>query len=446
MGILFGLFVAAAVMLTAVSSSAAARPAPNARSQTAVWTNTSGVQQHARAAASKEMRALKQQAARPLRASNGGYGSGTYQLCSGTKVSDTPQNQDCLITASTGTCIQRSSAPVVVQRCTFTQTAATTDKRATALQIHNPEGSTGTQDGTQVITVSQSNTSRKNLLIATQIADQDQNASSVVGQKQEAHQSIDGTQTATGTGSNASGAIQDQHLEQLNANASPISQLQNTEDRPTGPNECNPARLAGFPTNECYTIVQNADTGANFSTLGQGYNLFQNAGNALAGTQAQGSLIDPFNGGLDDGFQQNNSGAAPAGTPIQLDAQVERLTQRRVSGGAILWSQHGPTRQGPSFQNGGSNTARSTELQDSALSSTPADAFGDQTDVLAIRCRSSSGICKATQRAQTNDDMKQQTFQSNPGQTLVMTIGCGSAITDMEGPGCVAAASSVFSD
>jgi hypothetical protein len=400
---------------------------------------------------------------------NGDNGSGFVHRCDGgTKLSNTPTNQNCLITASTGTCIQRSDADVVVQTCTFTQSSSTSNLRATALQIHNPEGGPdGTQDGTQVIDVTQANTSpsRSNFLSATQIADQclgagdnfedddgdwndedddgdrdddgecedgdeedgdDEEESednnglpplNVITQDQEAHQSIDGTQSNTGAGKNESNASQTQNLHERAANALEINQFQNTDDRDDA---CNAALVSGF-TNACYTIDQDANTGANISRLSQVYKLFQSARDTLTGEQRQGSF-NPFEGGLNHGFDQDNTGIAPAGTPIQLSPQVERLTQRRDNTGTMAWHQHGPLRKDVGNQFG-SQTARANISQDSVLSSTGGDlSAGEQTDVLQIEC-SSSGNCTGFQHAKTNDD--EETNGPLTAAIISMTIVCG---------------------
>lgn len=408
-------------------------------------------------------------AAVPDTASADGSSGGSQNVClPGVKsTTTTPAGviQTCTITAAFGTCIQYSSAPTVEQRCTFTQTSMSAEKRAIAIQVHNPEGFDGTQDGTQIVEVTQSGTSRKNVLDALQIADQclgtadryegrsgdrndkdrdgdrdddgrcedededdnddeeraeDMSALSLpspVTQSQEAHQSIDATQTATGNGKNESKALQYQHLHQRASNAPEIVQSQNVQDRE---NACNDALDFFTVSNACYTIDQNADSGANISRLWQIYNLFQSARKTDLGEQAQGSG-NPFNGGLSHGFDQLNTDTTPNSPPIQTSSQNERMTQRRDDTGAMTWYQHGPLRKEAGNQVGGDG-ATATMKQDSVLSSKPEDdGLGHQTDLLEIQCNS-SGNCSGFQHARTNDD---EATNSASGSSIFINIVCG---------------------
>jgi GH25 family lysozyme M1 (1,4-beta-N-acetylmuramidase) len=381
---------------------------------------------------------------------DGGHGGHDVNYCNPGMKSTTTVNgvvvQTCTITAASGTCHQRSSAPLVSQRCTFTQTGDQKEKRALATQIHDPEGLQGEQDAEQVIKVEQSGSSRRNLLDATQIADQclgagdrhedddddwgdddrdgdrdddgrcededeedgdDEEESedrfalsllsplssvSSVTQDQDAHQTIDGNQTATGSGKNEAKSFQSQQLHQRAVGGTVINQLQNIEDEE---DECNEALVFGF-TNACFTVVQTSGSGPNLSKLSQDYNLFQSARNATSGRQEQGSA-DFSAGGLNHGFDQN---AVSGGKPLQVSDQEERLTQRRHNA-PLIWHQHGPVRKdfGEQF---GNDDALAFMDQDSVLSSI-GPGVGEQTDVLTIEC-SSSGLCSGLQRAETNDD------------------------------------------
>ena len=409
-------------------------------------------------------------AAVPASASAEGSNGGNQNICLGGNKSTTMDGtvvvQTCTIASSFGTCIQHSNAQMVRQRCEFTQTSTmASEKRAIAIQIHNPESFDDDQDGTQVIEVSQSGSSRKNVLDALQIADQCQGTGdryegpngdrydgdrdgdrdddgrcededeqdndgeeraedisalslpSPITQRQEAHQSIDGIQTATGNGKNESKALQYQHLHQRASNAPAIFQSQNVEDRP---NECNDVLDFFNVSNACYTIDQNADSGANVSRLWQIYNLFQSARNTDDGEQAQGSG-NPFNGGLSHGFDQLNTDTTPNSPPIQTSSQNERMNQRRDDTGAMTWYQHGPLRKEAGNQAGGDG-ATATMRQDSVLSSKPEDdGLGHQTDILEIQCNS-SGNCSGFQHARTNDD---EATNSASGSSIFINIICG---------------------
>ena len=399
--------------------------------------------------------------------------SGNQNVCLGGNKSTTMDGtvvvQTCTIQASFGTCIQHSNAQMVRQRCEFTQTSTmASEKRAIAIQIHNPEGFDGSQDGTQVIEVTQSGSSSRNVLDALQVADQCQGAAdryegpngdrydrdrdgdrdddgrcededeqdnddeeraedmsalslpSPITQSQEAHQSIDGIQTATGNGKNESKALQYQHLHQRASNAPAIFQSQNVEDRG---NEC--SFLVFVDSNACYTIDQNAENGANVSRLFQIYNLFQSARNTDGGQQAQGSF-EPFFGGLSHGFDQSNLGATvPAGTPIQTSSQNERMTQRRDDTGSMTWHQHGPLRKDVGVQTGG-NGGTANIKQDSVLSS-KGGGTGNQTDLLDIECASFSGNCTGFQHARLTNDQRTVDKTNGPvtSPAISMTINCG---------------------
>jgi hypothetical protein len=411
-------------------------------------------------------------AAVPDSASATGSGGGSQNICLGGTKSTTMEGgfvvQTCEITAAFGTCIQHSSAPLVRQRCQFTQTSPGTEKRAIAVQIHNPEGFQGTQDGTQVIEVIQSGTTKKNTIDALQLADQclgaadryegssgdrhdqdrdgdrdddgrceDEDESdndneertedlaglslpSTVEQKQEAHQSVDGYQTAQGNGRNDSKVLQSQHLHERAAKATGIVQKQNVEDRS---NECNQS-LVFEPSNACYTIAQTTENGSSVSRLFQVYNLFESARKTASGQQFQGSF-EPFFGGLSHGFEQVNTGTAPAGTPIQSSSQNERMTQRRDDTGLTAFHQHGPLRKDVGNQfgaNGGTANIR----QDSVLSST-GGGTGNQTDLLDIECASFGGNCTGFQHARLIDDQRTVDKTNGPvtSPAISMTINCG---------------------
>jgi hypothetical protein len=465
--VLIGLCVAA-VGTNALASSAAAGPAP-VRSQTTVWTNLGGLQQHAPAVGPNETRALKRQVARAFHTTSGD--SGASQQCSGQKLSDTPENQNCLITEPTGTCIQRSNAPVVVQRCTFTQTSpAVMGKtlRATAMQIHNPEGGpSGMQDAIQVIEVSQTNLSpgKWDYLNATQIANQclgsgdrfededgdandedndgdrdddgrcedgdeedgdneeaaeDQNGPFIpdaIMQSQRATQTIDAFQKTVGTGQDVAEARQIQNLHERAANTEVIEQDQNLTRRA---NECGQVAVGladPLDANACFSIKQESDK-AKSANLRQDYNLFQSARNCCdpgAGFQEQGDHGENV-GGLEHSFDQMQG----TGTPTQESNQFERLIQRRVNTPILSWHQFAGPRKDLGLQDDANGRAKMT--QDVKMFST-GPGFGSQGAVLEIECSSlgAGGNCTGTQRAETNGESY---FDMDSGPTISMFAKC----------------------
>jgi hypothetical protein len=403
---------------------------------------------------------------------NGDNGGGVSHQCSGTKLSDTPTNQNCLIEQPTGTCIQRSDAPEVVQRCTFTQTSPVgmmgRDLRATAIQIHNPEGGpNGTQDAFQVIEASQTNLApgRSDFLNATQIADQclglgdnfededgdwndedhdgdrdddgrcedgdeedgddeengeDENGPffpDTIMQSQRATQTIDAFQKTLGSGRDEANALQVQNLHERAANADVIEQDQNLMRRA---NEC--GQLATgladpLDANACFTIRQESDR-AKIARLLQVYNLFQSARNCCdlgPGVQDQGDTSEVF-GGLEHSFDQTGG----TGTPTQVSNQVELLNQRRVDTPLMSWHQFAGPRKDVGLQN--DPNGRATMNQDVRMFST-GPGFGDQAALLEIECDSlgAGGNCRGTQRAQTNGE---DYFDFESGSSIFMLARC----------------------
>jgi hypothetical protein len=412
---------------------------------------------------------------------NGDNGGNFHQCSGGVKTPDDPNTpefeQTCTITAATGTCVQRSDAPEVMQRCTFTQSsgpnAVARNLRATAIQIHNPEvGPNGTQDAFQVIEVSQTNLApgKSDYLDAKQIADQclglgdnfedadgdrkdedrdgdrdddgrcedgeeedndaeeaaeDENGPlfpDTIMQSQRATQTIDVFQKAVGIGKTVTYAFQDQHLHQRAANADAIIQEQNLVQRD---NECGEVQMGStvgiddpLDSNACFSIQQVSDQ-AKSAKLLQVYNLFQSARNAGDGRQDQGDLGETL-GGLEHNFDQEGG----TGIATQLSNQVERLKQRRVNIFPCCMPYHqfaGP-KKSIGLQDDPNSTARMN--QDVVVSSTGTGFdFGTQGVLLEINCTSTLGNCTGTQRARTNDpEASYDDMQS--GTSITMLARC----------------------
>lgn len=385
--------------------------------------------------------------------------------------------QTCVIDEPTGTCYQRSDDPMVIQRCKFTQSSSMSNLRMTATQIHDPEGGpSGEQDATQVIEGFQDNngTTRgrnSNYLSATQIADQclghgdpyedhdgdwddgdddgdfdddgrceggdeedgddeedgeDDNRlrlllltslslpTTPITQDQEAHQTIDALQTTEGSGKNEAYGTQSQRLHERAANATLITQHQNTDE--ARPNECGEFSLLADPAfgNACFSIKQESSTGQKVVELDQEYKLFQSARNATDSEQQQGSFFEG-QGGLVHNFDQQSG----TGKATQDSDQIERLTQRRRNVDEFEYHQNAAPRKDVGLQSGVGS--RANMLQDVSVFSNGGDfGFGDQDVFMLIRCDSPTGNCRGQQHAQTNNDSHSQT-QSGPSFTMFFT-------------------------
>jgi hypothetical protein len=408
---------------------------------------------------------------------DGDNGGGTFQICSGSTAgsgtSGGVTTQICTITPAHGTnetCYQRSDEPIVVQRCTFTQTSGMSNLRLTATQIHDPEGGpSGTQDATQVIEGTQNNTGtisgrNSNYLNATQIAaqclghgdpfedddgdwsdedddgdfdddgrcedgdeedgddeedDEDDNRLRLflptslpasIDQEQEAHQTIDALQDAV-NGRDEAYAYQTQDLHERAANATLINQEQN---HVPGDNECGEFSGLADPlqANACFAIKQDSN-GAKIAKLQQTYELFQSARNTTGGFQDQGDDAENL-GGLEHSFDQTGG----TGTPTQVSNQNELLTQRRSNTPGMNWHQFAGPRKDVGLQDDPNGRANMT--QDVKMSST-GPGFGTQGAFLEIQCSSILGNCTGTQRAETNGESY---FDMDSGPFIFMVARC----------------------
>jgi hypothetical protein len=343
-----------------------------------------------------------------------------------------------------------------------------TTLRATATQIHNPEGGpNGIQDAFQVIEASQTNLSpgKWDYLTAKQIADQclgagdrfededgdyndedddgdrdddgacedgdeedgddeeddeDENGPffpETVMQSQRATQTIDAYQKTVGSGQDVANAYQDQHLHERAANAEVIEQDQNFLPRP---NECGQVAAGLADTldgNACFSIRQESDR-AKIAKLLQVYDLFQSARNCCdysPGFQEQGDDGEVF-GGLQHSFDQTPG----SGTPSQVSNQVEELTQRRTDTPLMSWHQFAGPRKDVGLQDDPNGRAKMT--QDVEMSST-GPGFGTQGAFLEIECSSlgAGGNCTGTQRAETNGESY---FDMDSGPSIIMVARC----------------------
>jgi hypothetical protein len=425
---------------TIVVSSAGAAPRAGANAGTRVSTHT--LVEHWAALQGSRGRAVNQ-ARKFLRSA---AATANQMSCIGGTVTADPSPapptiQTCTITAPGGSCLERSTDPVVVQTCTFDQSANTDrNKQAIVIQIADQAtaGPNGEQDAIQKVQLDQANAGFSNSAAIGQFVGQrlghhytddeendDDDATDdrrsitpgTVTQQQDAQQSVNVSQnTANGAGqagSNTADVFQSQRQRERAKNTATINQFQNTEFRQ---NDClvlNSALDDQF-ANACYTVVQTSTNGKNTSRLGQDYLEFQRARNATAGQQRQGMDDHPSNGGLDHRFFQSST------TPeTQLSGQLERQIQHRTNTPGFLFSQHGPTRKGTGAQVA-SGDSKATIKQASVQFST-GPGSGAQTNILAAQC-TSTGNCAATQSVNQNGAV---TTNQASGNSIFPVTSCG---------------------
>jgi len=423
-----------------VVSSAGAAPRPASTAGTRVSTHT--LVEHWAALQGSRGRAVTQ-ARKFLRSA--GATANQMSCIGGTVTADPspapPTIQTCTITAPGGSCLQRSTDPVVVQTCIFDQSANTArNKQAIVIQIADQAtaGPNGEQDAIQKVQLDQGNAGFSNAAAIGQFVGQrlghhytddeendDDDATDdrrsitpgTVTQQQDAQQSVNVSQnTANGAGqagNNTADVFQSQRQRERAKNTATINQFQNTEFRQ---NDClvlNSALDDQF-ANSCYTVVQTSTNGKNTSRLGQDYLEFQRARNATAGQQRQGMDDHPSNGGLDHRFFQSST------TPeTQLSGQLERQIQHRTNTPGFLFSQHGPTRKGAGAQVA-SGDSKATIKQTSVQFST-GPGSGAQTNILAAQC-TSTGNCAATQSVNQNGAV---TNNQASGNSIFPVTACG---------------------
>jgi hypothetical protein len=415
-GVLFGLLVAAAVTLTAVSSSSAARPAPSVRSHPTVWVNGSGVQGRLPATASPRVRAMVRNAGRMLQA------SGDSNICiGGTPDNSVSGTQRCNFNGSAGVCIQKSSNPSVIQICKFSQGPSDPAKTnlAIALQvIIQKTDSIDGQRGQQLIKVRQQNTSKSNLSFVVQIVkqslgnganDSDNEVNNqaaaeakgellgtlpdfgpVISQVQNSEPLTEGDETAAlasprppvsqtqnsqqtvricqggpntcldpagMSGNNLSSVYQSLRQRERASNASAIDQHQNPDPGtcpvPDTPDPLDPA-VPPNPRNMCASVAQNTTGGKNVSGLAELYRQFQSGSNTASLSQEQDPSFADVHG-LDHDIQQLSVVTDPNSPKRNtiFTFQLARQVQRAKHATSVDQFQDPRTAKGPgSFQTG----------------------------------------------------------------------------------------------
>jgi hypothetical protein len=365
----------------------------------------------------------------------------------------TGADQVCTITGSTGTCIEKTDAPVAVQRCIFTQASGDADKHATAVQVAATDKGPSPQKHSQIVQVGQTSTDASNFVDITQVVkqslgpghfddtDEDEpdtaTASSMlpITTLQDFHQVVTVDQT-TVSGNNDSRISQFGKQRARAMQAPSISEGQNTLAA-MGDEVC-PA-VDDNQANMCSVVNQTSGTGQNNSTLDDAYLQFERAHKTTTdGDQQQGFAFGQ--GGIDHEIHQTSNGVCKI-TTHQTERQVMRAVQANES-----QIQHGPTRKGfGSDQNCavGSTwtgtqdstqtaTARPTEADIGSLLYAPTVANQDNT--MEYFGSSPNGDIRATQsvKQQTNNQRETETnscppdsSSSGPNHECAAVIVCG---------------------
>jgi hypothetical protein len=385
-----------------------------------------------------------------------------------TPAAVTPVNNDmeqtCVITGSSGTCIEKSNSPVVVQTCTFTQDVPAQDHRANAVQVvavENggvPVDTLVTQHATQIINATQTATSgASNFLNATQVikqslgpghfddteeAELDPDTSTHQGAlalSQESHQIVTADQTAD-IGSNNSSISQSSKQRERAVHAT-VSVDENQNTMPASGQDVCP--ITDDPNaNMCARVHQKSGSGPNRSALSQGSSQFERAHDTPTGQQMQGK---PTTGGMNHEIQQTSTGS---GLCTIRTAQSEHQTQRAVRA-SVNQVQNGPLRKGVGSSQACSPKSTWTGSQNSAQLATtrPQEAdvgssvFGDpatQNDLLEY-FGTTTGQIQAT--LSVNEKVNNQSTSANTscsGTSCEAFIACGQAFVVSEGAGgCV---------
>ena len=287
----------------------------------------------------------------------------------------TGADQECVITGSTGTCIEKTDSPVAVQRCVFTQTTGDADKHATAIQVAATDKGPSPQKHSQIVQISQTSTAASNFVDISQVVkqslgpghfddtDEDEpdtaSASSPlpITTLQDFHQVVTVTQQ-TLSGGNDSRLSQFGKQRARAMQAPSISEGQNTMTA-MGEEVC-PADDS--QANMCSVVNQTSGTGQNSSTLDDTYLQFERAHKTTGGDQQQGFAFGA--GGMDHEIHQTSSGVCKI-TTRQTERQVMRAVQANVS-----QVQHGPTRKGAGSDQNCAVGSTWTGTQDSTQTAT----------------------------------------------------------------------------
>jgi len=332
-----------------------------------------------------------------------------------------PANATCTFVqtggSNTARCTQRSTSPGTVQSCDIMQTGA----RNRAFVTQSIKSSDGDQDGQQLAKVTQGPGAGANAANEAHISQSaSQTSKSGATQTQDAYQSAVVTQTAQGSGKNASDLRQSQSQKATNG----TTQAQNaTFTPPAGFVDC----VSGFPTtpNACANVSQDSESGKNESNLRQTIN--QSTKTKAVADQDQGEA----NGGLEGRVHQETD----TGSSQNHARQRKQQTMSAAAGSSQF--QHDPVRCCGTFsQIGGSGN---TENIDQAASLKASEPEANQEIDLRGESRSPDGSCKVSQKASTNSASTPNSASFSPCPFLILETTCTDGIVS-EGQGsCFAA-------
>jgi hypothetical protein len=327
-----------------------------------------------------------------------------------------PANATCTFVqtggSNTARCTQRSTSPGTVQSCDITQTGA----RNRAFVTQSIKSSDGDQDGQQLAKVTQDPGAGANAANEAHISQSaSQTSKSGATQTQDAYQSAVVTQTAQGSGKNASDVRQSQSQKATNG----TTQAQNaTFTPPAGFVDC----VSGSPTtpNACANVSQDSESGKNESNLRQTIN--QSAKTKVVADQDQGEA----NGGLEGRVHQETD----TGSSQNHARQRKQQTMSAADGSSQF--QHDPVRCCGTFsQIGGSGN---TENIDQAASLKASEPEANQEIDLRGESRSPNGSCKVSQKASTNSASTPNSASFSPCPFLILETTCTDGIVS-EGQG-----------
>ena len=228
------------------------------------------------------------------------------QCVGGMTTGSTDDLQMCTITASPGKCIQKSSSPVIVQKCIVDQSEPTNEVYVEQVNSSDLQGSE--QDATQTATINQGGTDNQ----ATVKQDIRQTTHETAGgmQTQDGHQTTTICQggtadpcAATNTGANTANVDQGRWAD-AHASGGASTQSQDT----VAGTDCSPETPPAEP-NLCALLTQNS-TVRNDADLQQQDHLLAEASGTGTIEQEQGS----FNAGIDGHVIQQTVAGMPENT------------------------------------------------------------------------------------------------------------------------------------
>jgi uncharacterized repeat protein (TIGR01451 family) len=340
-------------------------------------------------------------------------------VCSGGSVVVTGPSQACSITQSgstnTARCTEQSSTAGAALSCTITQTGAANYAYVNQ-NINQSAGSN--QVGTETANVTQSGATVTNYLQLSQAANQSTKTGS--SQNQNADQSANIEQTATGAGTNYSTLNQTQLQK---AYGSVANQTQNgTSNLP----DCNPYSVetpGPDNPNACAVVLQHSGAGKNTNQLRQ--NIGEDENSSIQANQLQGA----FDGGLDGRVHQDTV----SGTSLNVVNQ-SKLQHETAASGSSQTQDDPISCCGFASQVGGTGD-KETINQTSALSAS-GDSSPEQFVSLIGTSHTPVGTCTITQKGSVNGASATNTDTLTPTcPFLTLETTCSNGNTDLDAPG-----------